>query len=97
MTADMLAFCDLLRVQGVVASMALAFFGCATPLPPAPAAADPCEGACARRASLGCLEFPDVCVDVCHRAERAGLYSPACVVAAETREALEACRVRCAP
>lgn len=70
---------------------------CATPLPPAPAAADPCEGACARRASLGCLDFPDVCVDVCHRAERAGLYSPACVVAAETREALEACRVRCAP
>ena len=76
-------------------ALALALVACAVPMPPAPSAADPCEGACARRAALGCLEFPTECVDVCHRAERAGLYSPSCVVAAQSREELAACRVRC--
>lgn len=72
------------------------------PAPPSPLplwdGGDGCEAACARRDSLGCLdpELRAACVPVCQRAAIAGLYSPACVVAAATREELGArCRVRC--
>lgn len=57
-----------------------------------------CLAACDRRSALGCLEesLRDVCVPVCERATARGLYSPACVLSATSREEMTArCRVRC--
>lgn len=69
-----------------------------TPIPPWNGdSSDVCEAACGRRKALGCLEaeFEDACIPVCRRAAARGLYSPACVLAASTREELKKCRVRC--
>ncbi len=68
--------------------------------PPRPVGLDAggvCADACAKRAALGCIDaaMREDCVPTCERAARAGLYAPACVVAATTRDQLAACRVRC--
>jgi hypothetical protein len=84
-------------------ALTVALVACAVvPPPDAPLAdvGDACEAACAHRAELGCLEprLAPMCLQTCILAAQRGLYSPACVVQAKTREVMAACpRVRCDP
>lgn len=58
---------------------------------------DPCEIACSRRKSLGCLESALAlnCIPVCKHAVDAGIFDSECVVQASTVEEMRACNVRC--
>lgn len=65
------------------------------PYVPEPAA---CAGACAHAVDLGCVSDADRCRDACERYEQEAYlapelgWQPACIVEAQTCDAVEACR-----